>query len=193
MSLDYEDRGPLSAIKDYAKFNDLDNFYHMTDQIVGEILADGNPEDEEYDIIHYFSSLNFANLEKFVVEVNNVFGDEIYIEDPDECFDEEYKETFFSVSIIITHPKLDAQAIYDEITKLVSICNEFNVAYDGWGTQFEDEEQYSLVCIVIELKADTCMYQLYLSVNHGARMCGLFQVSSQYLFCLRRSKNFQNH
>ena len=43
--------------------------------------------------------------------------------------------------------------------KLDSICNEFNVAYDGWGTQFEDEEQYSSVCIVIELKADTCMYQ----------------------------------
>ena len=70
---------------------------------------------------------------------------------------------------------------------------EFNVAYDGWGTQFEDEEQYSSVCLVIELKADTCMYQLYLSVNHGARMCGLFQVFFQYPFCLRRSKNFQNH
>ena len=30
MSLDYEDRGPLSAIKDYAEFNDLDeNDFYM--------------------------------------------------------------------------------------------------------------------------------------------------------------------
>ena len=141
MSLDYEDRGPLSAIKDYAEFNDLDAFYSMTDHIVGEILADGNPEDQEYDIIHYFSSLNFANLEKFVVEVNNAFGNAIYIEDPDECFDEEHNETFFSVSIVITHPKLDGQAIFDEITKLVSLCNEYKIAYDGWGTQFDDDEE----------------------------------------------------
>lgn len=144
MSAERDEDGPLSAIADYGKYNDLDALYNLTDQILGEIIADGNPVDEEYEIIHYFSSLNFADLEKFAVEVNNLFGGDVFIDDPEECADDRHHEVFFSVSMTRVHPRLDAGAVYGEIEKLVKLCNRYRIAYDGWGTGSpgdDDEEE----------------------------------------------------
>ena len=57
---------------------------------------------------------------------------------PDEF--EEDGEPVFEVRLLMDS-KIDIDEIYPAIIKIVECCNKHNVAYDGWGVNFLDEDE----------------------------------------------------
>ncbi|PXZ06015.1 ribonuclease E inhibitor RraB [Gilliamella apicola] len=101
--------------------------------IIQELLEDGSDPHALYIIEHHISSQNFDKLEKVAVEAYKL-GYEAT--DPDEDVDD--TGNFVIGFDIITESPLDAELINAQIAEIITLANQFNVNYDGWGTYFED-------------------------------------------------------
>lgn len=101
--------------------------------IIQELLEDGSDPHALYIIEHHISSQNFDKLEKVAVEAYKL-GYEAT--DPDEDVDD--AGNFVIGFDIITESPLDAELINAQIAEIITLANQFNVNYDGWGTYFED-------------------------------------------------------
>ncbi len=138
MNEEETDEIPLAAIKDVAFFNDLDEIRTESETIVNDLLQDGASPEEVIEIEHFFACTDFNKLEKFVVEIDGIFGENIDIGDAEETEDVD-GSTIFTVDFASWH-KIDADEIMQEIEKFIPVCNQYDVVYDSWGTQLDDEE-----------------------------------------------------
>ena len=101
--------------------------------IIQELLEDGSDPHALYIIEHHISSQDFDKLEKVAVEAYKL-GYEAT--DPDEDADDAGNVVIgFD---IITESPLNAELINAQIAEIITLANQFNVNYDGWGTYFED-------------------------------------------------------
>ncbi|MCX8641863.1 MULTISPECIES: ribonuclease E inhibitor RraB [unclassified Gilliamella] len=101
--------------------------------IIEELLDDGSDPHALYLIEHHISSQNFDNLEKVAVEAYKL-GYEAT--DPDEDVDDA-GNLVIGFDIIAESP-LNAELINAQIAEIITLANQFNVNYDGWGTYYED-------------------------------------------------------
>lgn len=109
-----------------------------TSAIIEELLQDGSDPNALYLIEHHISSNHFDTLEKVAVEAYKL-GYEAT--DPDEDVDED-GAPIISFDIVSEIP-LDADLINAQIAQIIELTHKFNVNYDGWGTYFEDGQDYS--------------------------------------------------
>lgn len=128
-----DDEIPLSEIKDVSAYNNLDEIRLESETIINGILQDDYPADTVIEVQHYFSSSDFDRLEKFIVEIDGMFGAEIDIGEPDECEDFD-GATIFTVDFVSWH-KVDVQEVMKEIEMFIPLCNQYSIIYDSWGTQ----------------------------------------------------------
>lgn len=141
--IENSDYVPLTTIKDFAENNSIEKYRKMTHEIIEQMRKDNVPEDADYEIVHFFSTLKFDNLEKFAVEVNNKFDDEVTIFEPEELTDEQFGEVFFAVDVSIIYDCLDEAAITEDMISLINICNQYEIAYDGWSTGEDSDLSYN--------------------------------------------------
>ena len=111
--IENSDYVPLSTIKDFAENNSIEKYRKMTHEIIEQMRKDKVPEDADYEIVHFFSTLKFDNLEKFAVDVSIIY----------DCLDEE--------------------AITEDMISLINICNQYEIAYDGWSTGEDSDLSYN--------------------------------------------------
>jgi regulator of RNase E activity RraB len=71
-------------------------------------------------------------LEKLVVELTNVLGADVVIEPAEEI--KEDNGTIVFSTVVLTNHSLDVDELMAEISQIVTLCNKFDVVYDGWGT-----------------------------------------------------------
>lgn len=107
-----------------------------THSIIEELLNDGSDPDALYLIEHHISSTDFDVLEKVAVEAFKL-GYEVT--DPEEMEDDDQGVVCCD---IVSEIPLDADLINAQIAQLIELTNKFDVNYDGWGTYFEDGEDY---------------------------------------------------
>ena len=122
----------ISNIKDVAEYNDLFVIREETQEIINNIVEDGYSPNEIYEIEHVLACVNFNMLEKLVVELTNILGTDVVIE-PAEEIKEENGSIVFS-TVVLTNHSLDVDKLMEEISRIVTLCNKYNVVYDGWGT-----------------------------------------------------------
>ncbi|MFQ1007293.1 ribonuclease E inhibitor RraB [Gilliamella apicola] len=104
-----------------------------TNAIIEELLEDGSDPHALYIIEHHISSQNFDLLEKVAVEAYKL-GYEAT--DPDEDVDDT-GNVVIGFDIVAESP-LNAELINAQIAEIITLTNQFDVNYDGWGTYFED-------------------------------------------------------
>lgn len=107
-----------------------------TSEIIDELLNDGSDPDALYLIEHHISSTDFDTLEKVAIEA---FKMGYEATDPEELNEDDQNIVTFD---IISEIPLDAELINNQIAQIIELTHKFNVNYDGWGTYFEDGEEY---------------------------------------------------
>ncbi len=130
---DSDDDIPISEIRDVSAYNNLDEIRIESETIINGILQDDYPADTVIEVQHYFSSSDFDRLEKFIVEIDAMFGADIDIDEPEECEDID-GATIFTVDFVSWH-KVDVEEVMKEIEMFIPLCNQFGIIYDSWGTQ----------------------------------------------------------
>ncbi len=108
-----------------------------TNVIIEELLEDGSDPNALYLIEHHISSHDFDLLEKVAVEAYKL---NFEATDPEEDEDED-GNPIIAFDIVSEIP-LDAKLINDQIAQIIELTHKFNVNYDGWGTYFEDGQDY---------------------------------------------------
>ena len=111
------------------------NHVKMKQKDVFNFIKEKNPmykEKEIYEIEHVLACVNFNMLEKLVVELTNVLGADVVIEPAEEI--KEDNGTIVFSTVVLTNHSLDVDELMVEISQIVTLCNKFDVVYDGWGT-----------------------------------------------------------
>ena len=111
----------------------IEEFTEETADIVDAILEDGNDPDAVYMIEHHFSCDNFDTLEKAAVAC---FKKGYDVTDPEEL-ELEDGSTILSFDVTV-EMNLDEEGILEDVVKLLTIADSFNLEYDGWGTYPEE-------------------------------------------------------
>ncbi len=132
--MESEDVSLADIIKDIPGYNDLDAIEDESESIISAVVEDGNDAELSYEIEHIFTSTEFTKLEKFIVKLVELLGDDVQVEEPEEG--KEGRITFYTVNVITEH-KLNLEEIMTEIKSFISLCNEYSIIYDAWGTQVE--------------------------------------------------------
>jgi hypothetical protein len=109
----------------------------FTEDTINALLEDGSDPDAEYTIEHHFYHQDFATLEKLAVEV---FKLGFEVTDAEEVEFEDGGNAW--VFDAIREQSLDAASITADAIKLAAIAAKFGIEYDGWGTYFEDGEDF---------------------------------------------------
>ena len=122
----------ISNIKDVVEYNNLFIIREETQEIINSIVEDGYSPKEIYEIEHVLACVNFNMLEKLVVELTNVLGADVVIEPAEEI--KEDNGTIVFSTVVLTNHSLDVDELMVEISQIVTLCNKFDVVYDGWGT-----------------------------------------------------------
>ncbi len=127
----------LKNIDNIEEYNDLEIIKAETLSIIKAIEDDGIDLSDTYEISHILSAIDFKSLEDCAIEIDALFSGLNY-DGPDEF--EEDGEPVFEVRLLMDS-KIDIDEIYPAIIKIVECCNKHNVAYDGWGVNFLDEDE----------------------------------------------------
>jgi hypothetical protein len=109
----------------------------FTEDTINALLEDGSDPDAEYTIEHHFYHQDFATLEKLAVEV---FKLGFEVTDAEEVEFEDGGNAW--VFDAIREQSLDAASITADAIKLAAVAAKFGIEYDGWGTYFEDGEDF---------------------------------------------------
>lgn len=113
----------------------IQQWQEETDAIIAHLLADGSDPDAIYTIEHHFASGDFKALEKAAIDF---FKAGYEVTDAEEAQLDD-GAIVFSFDVITELP-LEATAIKADVAKLVQLCGDEKVFYDGWGTYFEDPD-----------------------------------------------------
>ncbi|WP_413285763.1 ribonuclease E inhibitor RraB [Vibrio sp. MA40-2] len=109
-----------------------------TRQIIDALLQDGSDPDALYDIEHHLFAENFETLEKAVVEAFKM-GFEVL--EAEETEDEDGNRLLCCDATM--ESALNAEAIDEQVAKLVELAEKYDIIYDGWGTFYEgDDAEY---------------------------------------------------
>lgn len=111
----------------------LQEWAEYSEELIGELLADGSNEEAIHTIEHHFSSPDFDLLEKAAVAA---FKMGLEVEEPEEA-ELDTGEKVFAFDII-TEQYLDEDVILDEVKVMLQLAQQAKVDYDGWGTYFEE-------------------------------------------------------
>ncbi|PMH42519.1 ribonuclease E inhibitor B [Vibrio sp. 10N.286.49.B3] len=106
-----------------------------TRDIIEALIADGSDPDALYDIEHHLFAENFEVLEKAVVEAFKM-GFEVL--EAEETEDEDGKKLLCCDATM--QSGLNAEAIDEQVEKLVNLAEKYDIIYDGWGTYYEGED-----------------------------------------------------
>jgi regulator of RNase E activity RraB len=106
-----------------------------TRQIIDALLEDGSDPDALYDIEHHLFAENFETLEKAVVEAFKM-GFEVL--EAEETEDEDGNRLLCCDATM--ESALNAEAIDQQVEKLVNLAEKYDIIYDGWGTFYEGED-----------------------------------------------------
>jgi hypothetical protein len=111
----------------------LKEFSEQTEEIVEAILEDGSNPDAVYMIEHHLSCSDFDTLEKAAIAC---FKKGYEVTDPEEL-ELEDGSIILSFDVII-EMNLDEEAIMEDVEKLLTLAQSFDIEYDGWGTYPEE-------------------------------------------------------
>ena len=106
-----------------------------TRQIIDALLQDGSDPDALYDIEHHLFAENFETLEKAVVEAFKM-GFEVL--EAEETEDEDGNRLLCCDATM--ESALNAEAIDEQVAKLVELAEKYDIIYDGWGTFYEGDD-----------------------------------------------------
>lgn len=106
-----------------------------TRAIINALLEDGSDPDALYDIEHHLFAENFETLEKAVVEAFKM-GFEVL--EAEETEDEDGNRLLCCDATM--ESALKAEAIDEQVEKLVNLAEKYDIIYDGWGTFYEGED-----------------------------------------------------
>lgn len=106
-----------------------------TRAIINALLEDGSDPDALYDIEHHLFAENFETLEKAVVEAFKM-GFEVL--EAEETEDEDGNRLLCCDATM--ESVLKAEAIDEQVEKLVNLAEKYDIIYDGWGTFYEGED-----------------------------------------------------
>jgi regulator of RNase E activity RraB len=105
-----------------------------TREIINALLEDGSEPDALYDIEHHLFAEDFDKLEKAVVEAFKM-GFEVL--EAEETEDEDGNKLLCCDATM--ESVLNAEAIDEQVEKLVNLAEKYDIIYDGWGTYYEGE------------------------------------------------------
>ena len=106
-----------------------------TREIIDALLQDGSDPDALYDIEHHLFAENFETLEKAVVEAFKM-GFEVL--EAEETEDEDGNGLLCCDATM--ESALNAEAIDEQVAKLVELAEKYDIIYDGWGTFYEGDD-----------------------------------------------------
>ncbi|BCL68423.1 regulator of ribonuclease activity B [Vibrio nigripulchritudo] len=106
-----------------------------TREIINALLEDGSEPDALYDIEHHLFAEDFDKLEKAVVEAFKM-GFEVL--EAEETEDEDGNKLLCCDATM--ESALNAEAIDEQVEKLVNLAEKYDIIYDGWGTYYEGED-----------------------------------------------------
>lgn len=106
-----------------------------TREIINALLEDGSEPDALYDIEHHLFAEDFDKLEKAVVEAFKM-GFEVL--EAEETEDEDGNKLLCCDATM--ESVLNAEAIDEQVEKLVNLAEKYDIIYDGWGTYYEGED-----------------------------------------------------
>ncbi|MCE2595912.1 ribonuclease E inhibitor RraB [Motilimonas cestriensis] len=121
----------MSSFEELLKEFELESL-----ETINNLLEDGSDPDAEYMIEHHVASTDFDVLEKVAIAC---FKKGYEVTDPEEVETED-GETIFSFDVIV-EMELSPEAIMEDVSAILAICESFDVTYDGWGTYFEGDEE----------------------------------------------------
>ncbi|WP_440904017.1 ribonuclease E inhibitor RraB [Catenovulum sp. SX2] len=113
----------------------IDDPKGFTTNIVNMLIEDGSDLDAIYTIEHHFSSTNFDKLEKAAVAA---FKLNYEVTDAEE-FDTDDGQEILAFDVI-AECKLDIEVIQAQVNQMEKLAAEYQVEYDGWGTEFIEPE-----------------------------------------------------
>ncbi|RJG40110.1 ribonuclease E inhibitor RraB [Motilimonas pumila] len=103
-------------------------------ETIESLLEDGSDPDGEYMIEHHIASTDFDTLEKAAIAC---FKKGYEVTDPEEL-ELEDGSTVYSFDVVV-EMELSPEAILEDTSVLLQLCESFDISYDGWGTYFEEE------------------------------------------------------
>ncbi|KNH10773.1 regulator [Vibrio lentus] len=133
----------MSHEDEYLSVAELIEFQkEETRDIITALIEDGSDPEALYDIEHHLFAEDFGVLEKAVVEAFKM-GFEVL--EAEETEDEDGNKLLCCDATM--QCTLNAEAIDEQVEKLVNLAEKFDIIYDGWGTYYEhphdsDEEDY---------------------------------------------------
>ena len=106
-----------------------------TRDIINALKEDGSDPDALYEIEHHLFAEDFKTLENAVVEAFKM-GFEVL--EAEETVDEEGNKLLCCDAVM--QSALEANAIDEQVEKLIHLAEKFDIIYDGWGTYYEGED-----------------------------------------------------
>ncbi len=111
----------------------MEDWREISEDIVGSLLEDGSNPEPLYEVEHHFVCEDFAKLEQAALAAFKLGYD---VEEPAELELEDGGKIWgFDV---VVESELDVDAIMEDVEKLVTLADEHQVEYDGWGTYFQE-------------------------------------------------------
>lgn len=114
---------------------ELGELLQQSHDTVKAMLADGIDADMELAIEHHLASPDFSKLEKAAVELVKLG---YHVDEADE-FDLEDGSRWFCFAAI-TEATLNEQVLAQQTREVADIAEQCDVEYDGWGTDFGDDD-----------------------------------------------------
>lgn len=106
-----------------------------TRDIIAALIEDGSEPDALYDIEHHLFAEDFETLEKAMIEAFKM-GFEVI--EAEETEDEDGNRLFCCDATMSS--ALNAEAIDEQVEKLVDLAEKYDIIYDGWGTYYEGDD-----------------------------------------------------
>ncbi|EWH09722.1 RNase E inhibitor protein [Catenovulum agarivorans DS-2] len=114
----------------------IDDPSGFTQNIVAMLIEDGSDTEAVYTIEHHFSSTNFDKLEKAAVAAFKLNYD---VTDAEEFETDDGQEIL--AFDVIAESKLDVAKIQNQVEQMEKLAADYQVEYDGWGTEFIEPQQ----------------------------------------------------
>ncbi|WP_017444741.1 ribonuclease E inhibitor RraB [Gayadomonas joobiniege] len=114
----------------------IDNPSAFSEEIVNALLADGSDPNAIYVIEHHFASHDFDKLEKAAVAA---FKLEHEVTDAEE-FETDDGQLILAFDVLI-ESELSLPAIEEQVKQMMQLAEQYQVEYDGWGTEFQPSDE----------------------------------------------------